>query len=56
MSNNKIAKKGLPSSQKDKQKKLGEFYGADKKMIDLVKELNDKDIKLYEYLTKNYTV
>jgi hypothetical protein len=53
MSNNKIGSKGLPTSQKDKQNTLGEFYGADKKMIDLVKELNDKDIKLYEYLTNN---
>jgi len=53
MSKNKKASKGLPSSQKDKQKVMGEYYGADKKIIDLVKELNDKDIKLYEYLTKN---
>lgn len=54
MSLNHIAKNGTPDSQKNKQKKLGEYYGANNNMIELVKEFNKIDIELYNTLYKEY--
>ena len=54
MSLNEIAEKGLPKTQENKQNKLGMYYGADKKMVDLIRQLNDIDIKLYNKLKVRY--
>lgn len=51
---NPAGKDGIPYTQSNKQERFGPYYGAPKKIVEWIKEMNAKDLVLYKKLKRDF--